>query len=62
MIDQFAQHLQKRIKEESDRISDALATGGASSFDNYRYMVGIIHGLAFVERELNDLRVAYDKE
>ena len=35
--------------------ADDLAMGGASSFDAYQKMVGIIEGLATAERELLDL-------
>jgi hypothetical protein len=35
--------------------ADALAMGGASSFDEYQKMVGVIEGLAVAEREILDL-------
>jgi len=35
--------------------ADDLAMGGASSFDEYQKMVGVIEGLAVAERELLDL-------
>jgi len=35
--------------------ADDLAMGGASSYDEYQKMVGVIEGLAISERELLDL-------
>ena len=35
--------------------ADDLAMGGASSFDEYQKMVGVIEGLAVAEREILDL-------
>ena len=35
--------------------ADDLAMGGASSFDEYQKMVGVIEGLAIAEREVLDL-------
>jgi hypothetical protein len=58
----FVEHLRNRIKEEAQRASEHLASGRASSYDEYRHLTGIIHGLAFVEREINDLMDAFDKE
>jgi thermostable 8-oxoguanine DNA glycosylase len=35
--------------------ADDLSMGGASSFDEYQRMVGVIEGLAIAEREILDL-------
>lgn len=58
----FVEHLRNHIKEEVQRVADHLAAGRASSFDEYRHLTGIIHGLTYVEREIHDLLVAFDKE
>jgi len=62
MIQTFAAHLRKRIKEEALTATDVLVTGGVKSFDEYRYITGILHGLAIVEREIDDLMDALNKE
>jgi hypothetical protein len=62
LINLFVDHLRKKIKDETEALSDILASGGVKSFDEYRHLTGIIHGLAFVERELNDLMDAFNKE
>lgn len=62
MIQTFVDHLRKRIKEEAEAVTDTLRTGGVKSFDEYRHMTGILHGLAIVEREINDLMDALNKE
>ena len=35
--------------------SDDLALGGAQDFHQYKYMTGVIAGLAMAEREILDL-------
>ena len=44
-----------------NEMADAVATGSAQSFDEYRKMCGIIEGLALAERELLDLVEALNK-
>ena len=46
---------QKKIRDRMNEMADAVATGSAQSFDEYRKMCGIIEGLALAERELLDL-------
>lgn len=45
----------KALRGLMNERADDLAMGGASSFDAYQKMVGIIEGLATAERELLDL-------
>ena len=40
--------LMKKIYDEVDSLSDSLTHGGAKSFEDYRYMVGVIRGLETV--------------
>jgi hypothetical protein len=62
MIESFVAHLRKRIGEEAESIAQALSTGGAKSFDEYRHMTGILRGLSILDREINDLMDALYKE
>lgn len=62
MIYQFAEHLRKKIKDETELVERSLVAGGAKSFDEYRYMAGTLHGLALAERELESLMDAFSKE
>ncbi len=62
MIQSFVEHLRKRIREETEACADHLRTGGVKSYDEYRHVTGIIHGLTIVEREVNDLMDALNKE
>jgi hypothetical protein len=52
---------QKKIRDRMNEMADAVATGSAQSFDEYRKMCGIIEGLALAERELLDLVEALEK-
>lgn len=47
--------LRKKIREHMNAFADDISGGGATSFEKYREMVGIISGLALAERELVDL-------
>lgn len=47
--------LQKKIRQHMNDMADAIATGGAADFCEYKKMVGIIEGLAVAEREVLDL-------
>lgn len=38
----------QKIYNEVEMLSDALSHGGAKSFEDYRYMVGVIRGLETV--------------
>lgn len=62
MVQQFVAHLRKKIRDEAELVSTSLAQDGAKSFDEYRHMTGILHGLALAEREINDLMDAFNKE
>lgn len=62
MIHQFAARLRERLKAEYDRQADALASGGISTFDEYRHMTGVIHGLVVAEREMEELLKQYTED
>jgi len=42
---------QKKIRDRMNEMADAVATGSAQSFDEYRKMCGIIEGLALAEEQ-----------
>ena len=52
---------QKNLRVKMNDLADAISTGSAQSFDEYRKMVGVIEGLALAERELLDLVEAMKK-
>ena len=52
---------QKKLRDRMNEMADAVATGSAQSFDEYRKMCGIIEGIALAERELLDLVEALEK-
>ena len=47
--------LRKRIRQHMNDMADAVSTGDAKDFPEYKRMVGVIEGLAFAEREVLDL-------
>ena len=48
----LADYLYKSIRERDVRLKDKLADGSIQTFEEYRYIVGEIRGMAYVEEEL----------
>jgi len=48
----LAEYLFKNIRERDSRLKDSLADGSISSWDEYRYLVGEIRGMAYVEDDI----------
>ena len=47
--------IKKKIKQRRDDIKVALETGNIPSYDEYKFCVGQIRGLAYVEDEIRRL-------
>lgn len=50
--------LKQKIRERLNQIADDLALGGAPDYNQYKYLTGVVAGLAIVEREILDLEAA----
>lgn len=48
----LAEHLYKKLRQRRDDIQVSLGTGNIGSFEEYRYAVGQIKGLTFMEEEI----------
>tara|TARA_R100000541_G_scaffold20822_1_gene30601 strand:- start:1826 stop:2023 length:198 start_codon:yes stop_codon:yes gene_type:complete len=48
----LAEYLFKSIRERDARLKDRLADNSIQTFEEYRYVVGEIRGMAYVEEEL----------
>jgi hypothetical protein len=48
----LAEYLLKNIRERDVRLKDKLADGSVQTFDEYRYLVGEIRGMSYVEDEI----------
>ena len=48
----LAQKLLKNIREQKQSISEYLTDGGASTIEDYRYVVGQMRGLTYAEEEI----------
>ena len=48
----LAEYLYKSIRERDVRLKDKLADGSIQTFDEYRYIVGEIRGMAYVEDDI----------
>jgi|TARA_R110000744_G_scaffold362466_1_gene470538 hypothetical protein len=51
----FPETLREKIRERMNDHSDAISGGGCKDFSEYKYLTGVIAGLAIVERDLLDL-------
>ena len=56
MIDVFADALRKKLREDVGNYKNDIANRSCRTFDEYQYLCGVIQGLAFAERHLNDLQ------
>ena len=48
----LAEYLLKNIRERDVRLKDKLADGSIQTFEEYRYLVGEIRGMSYVEDEI----------
>lgn len=49
------QVIKNKIRERLNQLADDLAVGAALDFHQYKYLTGMIAGLATVERDIVDL-------
>jgi hypothetical protein len=61
MIQQFADVLRKKIREQMNDYADDVAGGACHTFEDYKKLCGVIEGLALAERFLIDLREQMEK-
>lgn len=47
--------IRKKIRNKMNELADDIALGSAKDFVEYKYLTGIISGLAMVERDIIDL-------
>lgn len=55
MLDKFGTVLRDQLRKDMNNYADDLASGQCASFEQYRYLCGVIQGLAIAERYLIDL-------
>ena len=48
----LAEYLYKKLRQRRDDIQVSLGTGNIGSFDDYKYAVGQVKGLTFMEEEI----------
>jgi len=61
MIRTFGEHLRQELRKDMDSITDAIATGAATSYEEYTHYTGVLKGLAQAERLVLDLMEAAEK-
>ena len=48
----LAEYLLKNIRERDVRLKNKLADGSIQTFEEYRYIVGEVRGMSYVEQEI----------
>ena len=48
----LAQYLLKSVRERDARLKDKIADGSIQTLEEYRYIVGQIRGMSYVEDEI----------
>lgn len=56
------QLIRQKIRNRMNELADDLALGSAKDFAEYRYLTGVISGLALVERDVIDLEERQSRE
>ena len=56
------QTVRNKLREHLNDYADSLAQGNAKDFADYRYITGVIYGLALAEREVLDLKSALEHD
>jgi hypothetical protein len=56
------QLIRQKIRNKMNELADDLALGSAEDFAEYRYLTGVISGLALVERDVIDLEERQNRE
>lgn len=51
----FEEIIIEKLKEHVNNYADGLASGGAQNFPDYRFQVGVIHGLTLAERDILEI-------
>jgi hypothetical protein len=47
--------IRRKIREHMNELADDLAMGSAKDYAEYRYLTGMISGLALAERDILDI-------
>ena len=47
--------IQREIKTQLERLVQTLANGGVDSMEEYKYIIGKIHGVDMINQELSNL-------
>ena len=47
--------LRRVMQDQMERMMSNLAAGGGDSMDEYKYIIGKIHGIDFINQELSNL-------
>lgn len=53
--------IRKGIRDRMNDIADSIASGACKDIEDYRRMCGVIEGLAYVERDILDLKAQMER-
>tara|TARA_R100001143_G_C3287165_1_gene99464 strand:+ start:52 stop:273 length:222 start_codon:yes stop_codon:yes gene_type:complete len=55
-------YLKKELANELENIKNSLASGSCTSYDEYRYLVGVLDGITKLTGMIQDLEKKYLKD
>ena len=55
-------YLKKELSSELENIKNSLASGSCTSYDEYRYLVGVLDGITKLTGMIQDLEKKYLKD
>ena len=61
MVDKFAAEICRKLRSEMNDLADHLASNNVQTLDDYRYVCGVIRGLARAEEYTKDLAKAVEE-
>ena len=53
--------LRSKLRQRMNELADAIATGTCVTYEDYKYMCGVIEGLAYAERDILDMQDEQEK-
>jgi len=60
LIDSY--YLEKELKEALENVKDNIASGSCSSYDEYRYLIGVYDGISTLIGIIDNLKHKYLKD
>ncbi len=61
-LEQLVSKLRKELRENYQSIGDSMIAGGATNYENYKYLLGQAHAYQSMDQALTDILNQNDKK